>query len=148
MGLPDPLASDGATRLDGSARTGEAPDAAMHDATVAETEAADAAMSDATALCPASIAFGASTTLPLHGAAMPLWTDDCPNGEAIIGYVGSTGGRWLETLQTSCGRLSIVQVGSACRVSVSPGTMMPLRGNPNGSGPWVLSCPTDQVMLV
>ncbi len=132
----------------GGSTGGGTSDAAMQDAGAADATAVDSVVSDSAAPCSGGVALGGPTLGPLHGSVMPVWMDTCPDGEAIIGYVGSTGGKFVETLQTSCGRLSFIQAGSSCRVSVSPGTVMPLRGNPNGSSPWVLACPTDQVMVV
>jgi hypothetical protein len=86
--------------------------------------------------------------LPLRGtnSAAP-WTDVCPTGQAIVGYLGSASGGSLETLQTLCGQLAIASVGGVCQVKVSAGAMMPVRGNAAPKSPWTMQCPADQIVV-
>ena len=111
--------------------------------------APDVVVETGTGSCPASVVLGAPTSsTTLRGAGVMPSTDLCPAGQAVIGYMGATSGRFVQTLQTQCGQLSIVATGPTCRVSVSPGAMMPVRGAQAPSAPWMLTCPTDQVVVV
>ena len=63
-------------------KTSTVPDVTSQDAALADA-AADAVLSDSGG-CTSGVALGDTTTTPLRGIATPLWTDDCPNGEAVI----------------------------------------------------------------
>jgi hypothetical protein len=118
--------------------------AASMDGGVAEAARPDSSSS----ACPSGISLSGQTMLPLAGTATGApWTDVCPPGQAIIGYLGSTSGGVIEMLQTLCGQLSIAALAGSCEVQVSAGAMMPARGNATPKSPWTLQCPANQIAV-
>jgi hypothetical protein len=118
--------------------------AASMDGGVAEAARPDSSSSG----CPSGISLSGQTMLPLAGTTTAApWTDVCPPGQAIIGYLGSTSGGVIEMLQTLCGQLSIAAIAASCEVQVSAGAMMPARGSTTPKNPWTLQCPANQIAV-
>ena len=105
---------------------------------------------DASGVCPSGIVMSGQVEMPLRGLVfgIDLQTDICPQGEVLRGYVGSTGNRQLDVLQALCGRVEFFQAALTCQIAIRAGTMMPRRGNATSTSPWLMQCPTNEVMVV
>jgi len=95
---------------------------------------------------PVGLASPSLTSLVGNSAGGSPTTDNCPAGQALVGFAGS-----LSTATTTgthrqirgvCGTVSI----SGTAVTVGVGTTMATRG-PAGTSAWTRSCPANQVVV-
>ena len=82
---------------------------------------------------------------PLGGTA---YSDVCPAGQALVGFVGSirstTG--YHGKIAAKCGVATLVTGGGAPGISVSAGDTLPTRGL-IGSAAWERTCPENQLIV-
>ncbi|HXI60651.1 MAG TPA: hypothetical protein VNO55_31535 [Polyangia bacterium] len=117
-----------------------------------ETPPREAGDSDATDAAPASHAatlVGANpTTLVGNAAGGSPYQDDCPAGQALIGFSGNaqaasaTMDSINRQIAAHCGIVQIV----GTTVTVKPGATLPARGMA-GTMAWTRTCPADQVIV-
>ncbi len=111
--------------------------------------ALDAGSETTGSVSPAIVVAGQGPTTQvgttIFGAA---YADECPSGEVVIGYVGTTSRNpaipWLQSIQTQCGRLLVS--GAPYTITTSLGSLLPERGS-NGGVAWSSLCPAGQVIV-
>jgi hypothetical protein len=99
--------------------------------------------------CPTGILLTGENNTAQHGGSDPNdmhYKDVCPLGGPVIGYTGSidsTSPTSVGKIATVCGKLA---VDASCRVTVSAGSTMPMRGTV-GDVPFTQACPANQVVV-
>jgi hypothetical protein len=114
------------------------------------TEGGDGSAADATATCPSGISFSGATGTPLRGgSAGSPYTDACPAGQVVVGFMlvehSSPAPAILGEIQVICGTISISPTN--CEVAISAGTTLPLRGSQVDQPPVTEMCPPNQVVV-
>jgi hypothetical protein len=115
-------------------------------------DAAGDASGDVGTSCPASISLRKPTPTGRHGwmgGNSTVYTDICPAGQVVVGYVlyesVNPSPDSIGRIQTLCGTVAIT--GSPCRVAISPGATLPLRGRFSDRPPVTQRCPPDQMVV-
>jgi hypothetical protein len=109
---------------------------------------------DPTAQCPSRLSLSDVTSTAQHGMPQngPTSTDLCPSGQVLVGYAlsATTPSNFTTALvskiEPSCGVLSIVPDRTSCKIVVSPGASLPVRGR-FSNGATVQRCPPDHVVV-
>jgi hypothetical protein len=103
------------------------------------TDAIDAALISH----PATLTGANPTMLVGNPAGGGLFQDDCPSGQALVGFNGSTASDVVNRqIGAQCGVLQIV----GTTVSLKPGATLPTRGSVAGTA-WTRTCPANQVVV-
>jgi hypothetical protein len=143
--------ADTDARIDDATDGGVGDETNDGDATGDASDATDAS-ADAGASCPMSISLRKPTPTGRHGwmgGNSTVYTDICPNGQVVVGYVlydsVNPSPESIGRIQTLCGTVAIT--GSPCRVTISPGATMPLRGRFSDRPPVTQRCPPDQMVV-
>jgi hypothetical protein len=102
--------------------------------------------------CPTGIVISGEISTALHGGSNSMdvhFKDVCPLGGPVIGYTGSvdtTSPTSIGKIATVCGKLAVNSSGGSCKVTVSAGATLPMRGTV-GDVPFMQMCPANQVVV-
>jgi hypothetical protein len=96
--------------------------------------------------CSGSLTGSATTTTSGYfgdNTGSPFGPDECPTGEALIGFSGDDGGN-IDQIWGDCGVLTLTYSASGGSVTVTAGAQLADHGI-NATNPFTADCPSDQV---
>jgi hypothetical protein len=95
---------------------------------------------------PATLTGATPTTLIGNANGGGLFQDDCPSGQALVGFSGTATTLGADgvnrQIAAQCGVIQVV----GTTVSLKPGATLPTRGSVAGAA-WTRTCPTNQVVV-
>jgi hypothetical protein len=101
------------------------------------------------ASCPSSISFTGTTETPLRGGnSGSPYSDSCPAGEVVVGFIlsqNSSPPATVGEMTVICGAISIKQAN--CEINIGPGATLPTRGATANTPPVTQQCPPNQMVV-